>query len=125
MHNPGYNMPSQSIYYEIFRDVGKRARRARHPHQPREAFSAVTNKSNSEVSMDRLVEVCKSLNAGECTPPTEHELTAEIQKYASAHRRDGETSARAFSRILTGDDEIGLTFRKSLAVCKRAAGFPL
>jgi hypothetical protein len=53
------------------------------------------------------------------------ELTAEIQKYATAQRREGETAAGAFSRILTADDEVGLTFRKSLAVCKRAAGFPV
>jgi hypothetical protein len=75
--------------------------------------------------MDHLVEVCKSLNAGDCTPPTEHELTEQIQKYASKRRRDGETTAGAFNRILTTDDEIGLTFRKALAVCKRAAGFPV
>jgi hypothetical protein len=91
-----------------------------------EASSAVTNKRNSEVTnMDHLVEVCKALNGGDCTPPTEHELTEQIQKYASEHRRDGETAAGAFNRILTTDDEIGLTFRKSLAVCKRAAGFPV
>jgi hypothetical protein len=87
--------------------------------------SGMTPTNKREVAMNNLVEVCKGMNAGDCAPPTEHELTEQIQKYASEHRRDGETAVGAFNRILTGDDDIGLTFRKSLAVCKRATGFPV
>jgi hypothetical protein len=40
---------------------------------------------------DQLVEVCKGINVGDVTPPTEHELVAKIQKLANAKRLSGET----------------------------------
>jgi hypothetical protein len=90
-----------------------------------EASSAVTNKRNHEVTNMDLIEVCKSINTGDVEPLSEHELTTEIQKFASKHRRDSESAASAFSRILTADDETGLAFRKAIRVAKRAAGFPV
>jgi hypothetical protein len=84
-------------------------------------------KRNNEADMatDRLVEVCKSINVGDVTPPSEHELVSEIQKLANNKRLPGETSAAAFRRIYEAQDDDGLTLRKAVQVCKRAAGFPV
>jgi hypothetical protein len=106
-------MKPPSIYHEIFRDVGKRT-----------SHNVTNKRNNNEATMD-LVEVCKRINVGDVEPPSELELTTEIQKLANAERRQDETSAAAFARVVSGDDERGLVLRKSLRACKRAAGFPV
>jgi hypothetical protein len=91
-----------------------------------EASSAVTNKRDKETDMsDNLIEVCKGVVSGTVEPPSEHELTAEIQKLANSMRKPGETSAAAFARLYDAQDDDGLMLRKTIALCKRANGFPL
>jgi hypothetical protein len=85
--------------------------------------------SKSEVNdmADRFVEVCKRLGDGDPTiiVPSERELFEHIQKYATDHRRPGESSAAAFNRFYTANDDDGLALRRAIAATKRAAGFPL
>ena len=90
-----------------------------------EASSSI-NKRDQETNMsDNLIEVCKGVVSGDVTPPSEHELTAEIQKLANATRKTGETSAAAFERLYNAQDDDGLALRKAVQICKRQAGFPL
>jgi hypothetical protein len=89
------------------------------------AARRAATKRNSEVTDMDLIAVCKGINVGDVTPPTEHELTEHIQKLANTERRQGETSAQAFDRVLNGDDERGLVLRKAIRVAKRANGFPV
>jgi hypothetical protein len=94
----------------------------------RPSENAVTNKRNSNEAInmsDHLVEVCKSVVSGDVEPPSEHELVAEIKKLANASRRPGETSAAAFTRLYTSQDDDGLVLRKAVQLCKRANGFPV
>jgi hypothetical protein len=84
-----------------------------------------TNKRSEADMDDHLVEVCKSINLGDVTPPSEFELTQHIQAYCTKRRRDGESAANAFARILCGEDDTGLAFRKSLQIAKRHAGLPV
>jgi hypothetical protein len=46
-------------------------------------------------------------------------------KYANDHRRAGETSAAAFTRVYNEQTDEGLALRKAVRACKRANGFPL
>jgi hypothetical protein len=57
----------------------------------RGAVTRVVLLSSQSDMADQLVEVCKGINVGDVTPPTEHELVAEIQKLANAKRLPGET----------------------------------
>ena len=95
----------------------------------RPSENAVTNKrsnSNEAINMsDHLVEVCKSVVSGDVEPPSEHELVAEIKKLANAPTKPGETSAAAFTRLYTSQDDDGLVLRKAVQLCKRANGFPV
>jgi hypothetical protein len=97
---------------------------SKRPTEKRE--NAVTNKRNEANNMsDHLVEVCKSVVSGDVEPPSEHELVAEIKKLANANRKPGETSAAAFTRLYTSQDDDGLVLRKAVQLCKRANGFPV
>jgi hypothetical protein len=91
--------------------------------------SSSTDKRNSEAKMaaDHFIEVCKKLGDGDPSiiAPSEHELTAHIQKYASDNRRAGESPAAAFNRIFNAQDDEGLALRKAVQVAKRVAGFPV
>jgi hypothetical protein len=77
--------------------------------------------------VDRFVEVCKKLGDGDPTiiGPSERELFEHIQKYASDHRRPGESAASAFNRVFNAQDDDGLALRKAVQVAKRANGFPV
>jgi hypothetical protein len=86
-----------------------------------ESASAVTTKRNNEVTNMDLIEVCKSVNDGTVEPPTEGELYAEIQKLANASRKPGETSAVAFDRLYSAQDDAGLTLRKAVRINRRDA----
>jgi hypothetical protein len=67
---------------------------------------------------DHLVEVCKSVVSGEVLPPTEHELVQEIKKLANSKRLPNETSAAAFNRLFTAQDDDGLALRKAVQIAK-------
>jgi hypothetical protein len=86
-----------------------------------------TNKRSADMATNQFVEVCKKLGDGDPSiiVPSEHELTAHIQKYASDHRRSGESAAAAFNRIYNAQDDEGLALRRAVQVTKRASGFPL
>jgi hypothetical protein len=79
------------------------------------------------MAADHFIAVCKRLGDGDPSiiVPSEHELTAHIQKYASDNRRAGESPAVAFSRIFNEQTDEGLALRKAVQVAKRAAGFPV
>ena len=68
-----------------------------------------------------LIEVCKRVVVGDVDPPTEHELTAEIQKLANKHRQPGETAVAAFNRIYNAPDDDGLVLRKAVQIAKGIA----
>jgi hypothetical protein len=88
--------------------------------------STTTKRKDSNMS-DHFVEVCKRLGDGDPTiiVPSEQELTAHIQKYASDSRRSGESAAAAFNRIYNAQDDEGLALRRAVRVAKRAAGYPV
>lgn len=49
---------------------------------------------------------------------SEQQATELIQKYASDHRLPNEKPAAAFARIYSGDDDVGLAFRKMITIAK-------
>jgi hypothetical protein len=88
---------------------------------------ASSTKKKATDMADHFVEVCKRLGDGDPSiiPPSEHEMFEHIQKYASEHRRHGETAAGAFNRVFNEQTDEGLALRRAVNVCKRRAGFPL
>jgi hypothetical protein len=52
---------------------------------------------------------------------SEAEATDLIKTYANAHRLAGENASAAFARIYTGNDDVGLSFRKMVQMAKGIA----
>ena len=73
-----------------------------------------------------IVSVAKGIvDRAHSTTFTEEEFTKAITAYADAHRLPGESSAKAFARVFTADDEIGLTLRKAHQIVKNGATMTL
>ena len=133
------NLSRPEVKHFLLHDSAGRALRRDFPNIPFDELvdhvveastrtETVTNKRNSNEAnnmSDHLVEVCKSVVSGDVDPPTEHQLTREIQKLANAKKLPGESSAAAFTRLYTAQDDDGLVLRKAVQLAKRANGFPV
>ena len=82
-------------------------------------FSAVI-KNQGVVAFSKAVADC-----GRCDGVTEHEFTKAVGDYADANRLPGESSAKAFARVFSANDETGLTLRKAHAVIKNTTLMPI
>jgi hypothetical protein len=88
----------------------------------REGRVAPTNKQKevsimSEKPFDAYL-FAKRVVADNLSAVSEQQATELIKKYADEHKLPHESSAAAFSRIYTGDDDVGLSFRKMIQIAK-------
>jgi hypothetical protein len=85
-----------------------------------EASSASPTNKN-EVSMreqfDAVQFAKRVVDDGE-SPLTEEEATRVIKRYSDAHRLPNESDVAAFARIYSGNDDVGLSFRKMVQLAK-------
>ena len=58
------------------------------------------------------------VDKGHAATISEHKFTAAVTDYAKAQALPGESSAKAFSRIFAGDDDVGLVLRKAHQIVK-------
>jgi hypothetical protein len=65
------------------------------------------------------VKICKQIsNDGHAFGLSEHDLTNLIQSYAKSHAKSGESDAQAFSRIISGSDDVAKACNTALAIAK-------
>lgn len=73
-----------------------------------------------------IVAVAKSIvDRGHATAFTEEEFTKAVGDYAQRDRRANETREQAFSRVFTGDDDVGMVLRKACQIVKNSTLMPI
>jgi hypothetical protein len=95
------------FYHRLFRGVGKRTRVARH-----RSGANASNKRKDDNMTDDLVKLAKRIADTGSTHLSEYEAFELVQKFANLHRKEGESSERAFARIYSANDDVGTSFRK-------------
>lgn len=82
-----------------------------------ELIEAATKEEDNDMT-DDFVKFAKRVAAEGDTHLSEAEATEMILKYASINRLGNESQAAAFNRIFTADDDVGVSLRKMVQVCK-------